>query len=453
MNKSTVDVCIVGGGIVGTALAAALSASAFGGALRIALVDAGDVFAAPAPGLSNRVSAVTPQSQALLARLGAWERLGLRRKPFAQMKVWDAAGRGRLAFSAPQTHAAARIGTIVENARLRRALADSLGDAVAVHGNALVESVEAAAASGWPRVNLKGGAQIEARLLIGADGANSLVRKYAGINSTGWDYPQKALVATLELENVEGNGNDVAYQRFLPEGPIALLPLTETVSSMVWSTSPTTAAKLSKLSSKDFASFVNIAFRNPIEDLKYFTDLIQPDGSLPSTLNLEEEAAWGRSRLETANFPNIGTPPSNTTIPTIRNVVEGSRAGFPLRFYLSERYVSESRVALIGDAAHTIHPLAGQGLNLGLLDVDTLSRVIEEAVLSGSDIGNIHSLQKYASERFTPNLGMMLAVDAVGKLFRAESDPVVWARSFGMNLVNTIPGFKELAMKAASSIQ
>ncbi|KAJ3029856.1 UNVERIFIED_CONTAM: putative ubiquinone biosynthesis monooxygenase [Siphonaria sp. JEL0065] len=453
------DICIVGGGIVGTALAAAISSSPFASHLKVTLIEGGDLFA-PADNtpnaFSNRVSSVTPQSMRLLERLGAWDLIpNDRKKPFTQMKVWDALGNGKLAFNAPQTHATSCMGWIVENSWLRKSLTEKLGSSVNVLNKSFVETIRGGEGSelvDWPIVTLKDGSQIQTRLLVGADGANSLVRKYAGIQSTGWDYPQKALVATLELEGVEGNGNDVAYQRFLPDGPIAVLPLSATKSSLVWSTHPNTAAKLSKLSTKDFTSFVDIAFRNPIEDLKYFTNLIQPDGTLPSTLNLQEEAAWGRSRLDTSNFNKIGSPPSNTTVPQISNVIEQSRAGFPLRFYLSERYVSDQRVALIGDAAHTIHPLAGQGLNLGLLDVGTISKVIEEGVQAGSDIGNIHTLQKYAAERFTPNLGMMMAVDSIGKLFRAEAEPIVWARSLGLNLVNTLPGFKDLAMKAASTI-
>ncbi|ORY44389.1 ubiquinone biosynthesis hydrox [Rhizoclosmatium globosum] len=434
------DICIVGGGIVGTALAAALSTSAFASHLKVTLIEGGDLFALPDERtnyFSNRVSSVTPESAKLLKRIGAWDRIPEdRKKPFAQMKVWDALGNGKLAFNAPQTHAASCMGWIVENSWLRKSLTESLGSSVSVLNKSFVEDISSGEGSGleWPILTLKDKSKIQARLLIGADGANSLVRKYANIKSSGWDYPQKAIVATLKVENVEGNNNDVAYQRFLPGGPIACLPLSANRSSLVWSTHPATAAKLSKLSTKDFASFVDIAFRNPVEDLKYLTGLIQEDGSLPSTVNLEEEAAWGRQRLVEANMNQIGAPPAHTTMPKISGVIETSRAGFPLRFYLSERYVSDKRAALIGDAAHTIHPLAGQGLNLGLLDVGTIAKVIEEGLQSGSDIGNIHTLQNYASERFAPNLGMMLAVDSIGKLFRAESDPIVWARSFGLNM-------------------
>ncbi|KAJ3070072.1 putative ubiquinone biosynthesis monooxygenase [Podochytrium sp. JEL0797] len=480
MSIARTDICIVGGGMVGTALAAALSSSPFASHLSVTLVEGGDLFAPAeqrANVFSNRVSSVTPESVVLLQRLGAWDRIpSARKKPFTQMKVWDASGQGKLAFNAPQTHAASCMGWIVENSWLRQSLAQNLGANVRVLNKSTVESItggtDAKENEGWPVLTLKDQTQIQARLLVGADGLNSMVRKFSGIQSVGWDYPQKAIVGTLELEGVEGNGNDVAYQRFLPEGPIALLPvcfdavvpktnviLTHNVlqlsadrSSMVWSTHPTTAAKLSKLSNKDFTAFVDLAFRNPVEDLKYFTDLIQEDGTLPAHINLEEEAAWGRERMAKQNAFSIGAPPAHTTIPKVSGVVETSRAGFPLRFYHSERYVSDTRVALIGDAAHTINPLAGQGLNLGLLDVGTLSKVIEEGVQAGSDIGNIHTLQNYAAERYTPNLGMMVACDALGKLFRAETAPVVWARSLGLNLVNTLPGFKNMAMRAAATI-
>ncbi|KAJ3265143.1 putative ubiquinone biosynthesis monooxygenase [Chytriomyces hyalinus] len=458
------DVCIVGGGIVGTALAASLSSSPFTAHLKVALVEAGNLYSEPEirpANFSNRVASVTPASMRLLNRIGAWDRIPAdRKKAYTQMKVWDASANGAIAFNAPMTHSASSIGWIIENDWLKSSLAQSLSSSVTVFNSSVVAGIESPSGSGsdWPVISVnsdKGNGptvQLKSRLLVGADGVNSLVRKYAGIESIGWDYPQKAVAATLEIEGVEGNKNDVAYQRFLPTGPIALLPLAENKSSLVWSASPAIAAKLLSLSAEDFAIFVDVAFRNPIEDLTYLLSRIQPDGSLPKDLDLKAEAVWGQTRLETANTFKIGVPPSNTSLPRVVGVAEKSRAAFPLRFYLSDRYVSDHRVALVGDAAHTVHPLAGQGLNLGLLDVATLTNVIEEGVQAGADIGNIHTLQGYAAERFAPNLGMMMAIDSIGKLFRAESDPVVWARSFGLNLVNTLPGFKNLAMKAASTL-
>ncbi|KAJ3108125.1 putative ubiquinone biosynthesis monooxygenase [Physocladia obscura] len=439
------DVCIVGGGIAGTALAAAISQSPFASGLKVTLIEGGNLFTKPEhrPGI------------------GAWDRIPVdRKKVFTQMKIWDAMGYGKLGFNAPQTNASSCIGWIVESNWLRYAVAQSVDQkSVSILNNETVESVTRPAAPDeqnleWPVVVLKDASRIQSRLLVGADGANSLVRKFAGIDALGWEYPQKAIVATLDLEGVEGKENDIAYQKFLPGGPIAILPLSATKSSLVWSTTPANAAKLSKLTNSNFANFVDIAFRNSVEDIQFlFSQINEQDGSLPQNINIEKEAEWGRNRLLDPNYDGTGLPPTYTILPKIAGVVEGSRAGFPLRFWHSENYIgSDGRIALIGDAAHTIHPLAGQGLNLGLLDVATLSKVIDEGVISGSDVGNLHTLQNYAAERFAPNLAMMMAVDSVGKLFRTESDLIVWARSFGLNLVNSLPAVKNMAMFAASSL-
>ncbi|KAJ3349280.1 putative ubiquinone biosynthesis monooxygenase [Entophlyctis luteolus] len=388
-------------------------------------------------------------------KLGAWSRIPIdRRKAFTQMKVWDSLGNGKLSFNAPQTNADSSMGYIVENSWMRKALADCIAEranSITVFNKSVVEAINFSDEyRDWPVVDLNEKTRIQTRLLVGADGANSLVRKFAGIQSLGWEYQQKAVVATLDLENVEGSENDIAYQRFLPGGPIAVLPLSATKSSLVWSTTPDNFAKLSKLSDSDFSQIVDIAFRNPVEDLQY----ILKEMSSTTLVDVHAEAVWGQQRLHQSNgSESTGTPPAHTMLPRIAAVVPGSRAGFPLRFWHSERYIGDAgRVALVGDAAHTIHPLAGQGMNLGLLDAHALAQTIERAVQTGADIGHVHVLQDYARERYASNLGMMVAVDSVGRLFRAESDLVVGARSFGMNLVDILPGFKDLAMRAAASV-
>ncbi|KAJ3334224.1 putative ubiquinone biosynthesis monooxygenase [Blyttiomyces sp. JEL0837] len=445
------DVCIVGGGMVGTALASSLSSSSVSAGLRIALIEAGDLHAPPSAGpsvYSNRVSSVTPESQRLLNSLGAWDVISDdHKKAYQRMQVWDGVGEGQVSFNASESSHSDAIAWIVDNSWMRYALSKTLGPAVEVINHAKVANVKLDEETrSWPIVSLQNGRTLKTRLLVGADGANSIVRTAAGIESSGWDYQQTAIVATLKLDDgTPDEGNNTAYQRFLPTGPIALLPLASNASSLVWSTTPAIASKLSKLSDSDFTLFVNAAFRNPLPDLDFITDQIQNDGSV--AVDVKSETEWGLARAAKSENGGIN---SNISVPRITGVFAGSRAGFPLRLRLSEPFIKD-RIALIGDAAHSVHPLAGQGLNLGLGDASSLSKVITDGVYAGQDIGQIHVLQSYAASRFAPNVGMLAAVDGIGRIFNSDFGPLVWARDFGMNITNRVPFVKQLAMRAASS--
>ena len=248
-------------------------------------------------------------------------------------------------------------------------------------------------------------------LQIGADGFNSPVRKYANINSYGWAYDTHGIVATLRHPPpvVLQGPNTVAFQRFLVTGPIAFLPLSETRSSMVWSTKPPLAAALKAVDPRVFAGMVNAAFRLPAVSMKYLHDRLleaQAAGA-PLTLPQFREELEFRERSEgiDAHSPysslsalaanegdSAGMPleGANTVPPLVTAVQEGTVASFPLRFTHADAYIGEgagARTVLVGDAAHTIHPLAGQGLNGGLGDVEELVKCIEAAVKVGADVG------------------------------------------------------------------
>ncbi|KAJ3289009.1 putative ubiquinone biosynthesis monooxygenase [Borealophlyctis nickersoniae] len=436
------DVCIVGGGIVGTALACALASRPAASSLKVALVEAGDLFrpVEVKPNVySNRVSSLTPGSVRFLQQLGVWQHIDATRpRPYDKMEVWDAVGEGRISFDAA-TMGGSAIAWILENNLVQAALAGSVrsaGSNIEVFNRAKVGSISGGETVGdWPVVQLEDGKTIRARLLIGADGANSKVREFAKIESVGWDYPQKGIVATLRVDNTVSN--DTAWQRFLPTGPIALLPLADGYSSLVWSTRADLAPRICALPEKDFVELVNAAFSNPVPDVEFLTSQIAPDGK--PTTDFAFEADWGRQRaVVNGPFP-----------PKVLEVREGSRAPFPLRMRNSSRYVQD-RIALIGDAAHTVHPLAGQGLNLGLADAKTLSDVIDDAVFEGQDIGQIHVLEKYAAERYGHNLSMLTAVHGIGRLFGTDSKIVSWIRSTGLNLTNSATPLKAQIMDIAS---
>lgn len=242
---------------------------------------------------------------------------------------------------------------------------------------------------------------------IGADGFNSPVKSYAKIASYGWAYDSHAVVATLEHPPISAfvGDNTTAYQRFLSTGPIAFLPLSSTVSSLVWSTTPPLAKALVQLDPKALARLINAAFRLPHTSTNYLHNILlesQKEKASLSEANTVEEIAFRESShgiqeesplYSTASSSSmIGVPPSGSHLypPLIQAIQSGSVASFPLRFSHAESYLGEGdlgRTVLVGDAAHTIHPLAGQGLNMGLGDVGSLVECIENAAIHGGDIG------------------------------------------------------------------
>jgi ubiquinone biosynthesis monooxygenase Coq6 len=286
--------------------------------------------------------------------------------------------------------------------------------------------------SGWPVLELESsagkgevvkeeGSKIMTRLLVGADGFNSPVRTFAGINSHGWDYDRHGVVATLKVTPSEQHTADnysyddadnhaTAFQRFLPQlgGPIAILPLPDNHASLVWSTTPSKAAYLKSLPPTTLVHVLNAALRLSQTDLKYLFTL-SPEASSAH----ESEVKW---RLQHTPPPQISTPP-----PIITHVQEGSVASFPLRFRHATT-LTGPRIALVGDAAHTIHPLAGQGLNLGLADAQALAETIAYSVEHGMDIGDSMALERYGSERFGKGLLMAGGVDALNWMFQLDGD-------------------------------
>lgn len=297
------------------------------------------------------------------------------------------------------------------------------------------ENEESLDLSQWPIVTLPDSRQLAARLLIGADGANSPVRTFADIPSHGWDYDRHGLVATLDLDQTSpANLPRTAYQRFLPTGPIALLPLPNNKASLVWSTTPSHAAHLKTLSPSDFTAMVNAAFRLMPVDLAYMH-------TLPSSQ--PDELSWREPATSSAQ---TGLP---ATFPRVTAVQENTRASFPLRMRHADTYTGH-RIALIGDAAHTVHPLAGQGLNLGLADAEALAGCIAKGLESGMDIGTNWCLDGYQSERWAANNAMLGTVDKLHKLYSAGSGPVVWGRSLGLEVVDRLGPLKGFLMGAAA---
>lgn len=416
--------------------------------LRVALVEAQDLrkvrsWKLPPDRYSNRCSSLTPTSALFLDRIGAWAHVQRGRvQPYHEMQVWDGVTDARIEF---EWDAAAQgektIAYMTENLNLTSGLLSRLDElgGVDVYEGAKVEDItfgedtEELDLREWPIVHLAGGKQLAARLLVGADGANSPVRTFAGIESRGWDYGRHGVVATLELEGSGWGGDDmkIAYQRFLPTGPVAMLPLPGNYSTLVWSTTPSNAALLKSLSTKDFIALVNAAFRLSPVDLEFMHTL---------SSGQDDELSW---RLQHTQFNSQAVPQA------VVGVQEGTVASFPLKMRHADTYVGE-RVALVGDAAHTIHPLAGQGLNQGQGDVASLARTLAHAASHGQDLGARMSLEPYNADRYAANHVLLGVCDKLHKVYSAGAGPLVPLRSLGLRAVNAMGPLKGFFMDQAA---
>ncbi|KIL69434.1 hypothetical protein M378DRAFT_190562 [Amanita muscaria Koide BX008] len=480
------DVVIVGGGPVGLALVGALSASDLVRQnLRVALIEASDLskvhnWSMPHDMYSNRVSSLTNASQAFLNAIGAWDFVETSRTcAIEQMQVWDGISDARVTFDASEMGLPKPdlgMARLTENLNLQRALLRHLkhNGGIEMLDNTRVDSIERDTAEngGWPLVHLNNNRTLRARLLVGADGFNSPVRSYANISSYGWPYEVQAIVATM-VHHPRGafeNPNRTAYQRFLPTGPIAFLPLSPTTSSLVWSTKPQLAKTLLDSEPGILTSMINAAFRLPAVSLQYLHDRILDAVNSGKPLvhsELTEEILWREkshaidsnstyaSALDRSSTADVVPPiDSDVVPPLVTGLQPGTVASFPLRYNHTDSYLGEgagARTVLVGDAAHTIHPLAGQGLNLGLADVECLGKCIDNTLLHGGDIGSYTALLPYAQERYLQNHIMLSTVDKLHKLYSADAASVVWARTVGVEVLNELDSLKAALMMAAGS--
>lgn len=389
------DLIIVGAGMVGSALALALEHSG----LEILVVDGGPLSVRPfaAEGtFEPRVSALSAASQRILERLGVWDGIAARRvSPYRDMRVWDGSGTGSVHFSAASVHAEV-LGHIVENRVVQDALLDRLHDSqIGLLGSARLEQLRRSG-DGW-LLTLADGRELRAPLLVAADGANSAVRRLAGCATREWDYLHHAIVTSVRCERPH---QATAWQRFTDDGPLAFLPLArqgdEHWCSIVWSTVPAEAERLMALDDEAFRHELGKAFE------------------------------WRLGQV-TAVDPRIC---------------------IPLRQRHAKRYV-ESGLALIGDAAHSIHPLAGQGVNLGFLDAAVLAEVLLHALQRGEQANDVRVLSRYERRRMPHNLAMMAAMEGFERLFQADPLPLRLLRNSGLNWVDELPDAKALFVRRA----
>ncbi|MDT8426675.1 MAG: UbiH/UbiF/VisC/COQ6 family ubiquinone biosynthesis hydroxylase [Methyloprofundus sp.] len=370
-------VIIVGGGIVGATAACALAQAG----VDVALLDARNPARTwPADPIDIRVSALTRASQNILRAVGAWDAMEQRGiGAYDHMHVWDADSAGVLHFDAADTEFP-ELGHIVENRVTVASLWDQLDllPSATILCPAIVEDLQLSADSA--QITLSDGTILVADLVIAADGRDSALRQMAGMQTTGWEYKQDGLVATISSEK---SHHFTAWQRFLPEGPLALLPLKNGQCSIVWTLNHDTAQAYLKLSDADF-----------LQTLAYATDAV------------------------------LG-----------KMLTVGPRGAFPLRFQYALQYSSDHFV-LIGDAAHAMHPLAGQGANAGLLDAAAIAELIIKADQAGRPMGSHKTLRQYERWRKGDNLAMMSSMDVINKMYTTNNEVLRQLRGTGMSWVN-----------------
>ncbi|SMF22696.1 2-octaprenylphenol hydroxylase [Alteromonadaceae bacterium Bs31] len=410
------DVIIIGAGMVGATLAAMLASGAQTKDLNIAIVDAadeprtfsGEVFDA-------RVVALSKQSENIFRELEIWQTITAERAcPYYAMDVWDAEGTGNIQFHAEDIHAD-NLGHIIENSLVVRALQHKLQcfksldyfkhyrvkEYIAAPENTvIVERCEKSTDKNKAHshsISLKGA------ILVAADGAHSKLRELAGLKTREWTYGHTAIVSTVKTQLPHRHS---CWQRFTQRGPIAFLPLQQGAQkqsddqhycSLVWSAESSLAEELMALSDQDFCT------------------------------KLAQQFEFRLGGVESC----------------------AKRHAIPLRQRHAVNYICEG-MALVGDAAHTIHPLAGQGVNLGLYDVKVLAAEIARACERGVHLSDASLLRRYQRERKTHNLSAMITMEGFKRLFAADMPAIRWARNTGMSLINSQLYLKKHLAKVAA---
>jgi 2-octaprenyl-6-methoxyphenol hydroxylase len=399
-GKTSHDVIIAGAGMAGTTLALSLAK----GGLRPVLIDPQPFESQLETTFDGRASAIAFSAFRAWATIGAGEALRLHAQRIEQILVTDgrrpgAASSGLspffLRFDAAEIADRVRgepLGYLIENRRIRQALSAAVEAAgIPVLAPARVAGVEAQ--PGEARVTLADGEVLTAPLVVGAEGRGSVVRQAAGIGAVGWPYRQSGVVTTVRMEKPHGG---VAHEYFLPAGPFAILPLTDNRASLVWTERPRAAEALRSASPEAFAALLRRRFGPFLGEVE----------------------------------------------------VLGPTFVYPLSLQMAERLTSP-RIALLGDAAHGIHPIAGQGLNLGLKGSAALAQVLVDAVRLGEDIGSEAVLERYARWRRLDNVAIALAGDLFTRLFSNDIPALRLARGVGMAAVNRIGPARRFFMQEA----
>ena len=390
------DIAIIGGGLNGAALALALAREGF--AVRV--FDAAPLATRADEGFDGRATAIAAGSRTMLRALGVWGRVEDTVEPISDILVSD--GRVSEGASPLFLHFDHRevgeepFGTLVENRFLRSALYDAMGESDAIEHIAPVKVERVEYGTGWATLHLDDGTEHRARLAVACDGRRSRTARAAGIRYTGWEYGQTGIVCTVEHEQPH---QGVAHEYFLPSGPFAILPLKGNRSSLVWTERVDLAKTAMALDDAGFEAEVARRFGAFLGDVR----------------------------------------------------VTGPRWSYPVSLSLAHDYV-KPRLALVGDAAHGVHPIAGQGLNLGFKDTAALAETLGAAARRGEDIGDLNVLRRYERWRRFDNTSMALGMDVLNRLFSNDLAPVRLARDIGIAAVGRVGPLRRMFMRQAAGM-
>ncbi len=390
------DILIVGGGLNGPALALALAQTGHS----VTVVDALAEKVRKNAAFDGRAYALALASQRLLDAIGVWEKVEERAQPMLEIKVTDGhAGAGPSPFFMHFDHAEIEegpMGYMVEDRHLRRAFLEAMTEQdgiTEISGKTVVsQDISANGAT----LTLDDGSTLSGSLLVGCDGRRSGTAMRAGIKRTGWDYGQTALVCAIEHELPHLG---IAHQFFMPPGPLAILPLTGNRSSIVWSERTETSAQINALPEADYLQVLRPRFGDFLGDIR----------------------------------------------------LQGDRFTYPLNLTIANSFISD-RLALVGDAAHGMHPIAGQGLNAGLRDVGALAEVLTLAGRRGEDIGSTLVLERYQEWRRFDTASLAMATDMFNKLFSNDNPLLRIGRDIGMGIVGSLPGLRRGFVREAAGL-
>lgn len=394
------DLVIVGAGLVGASLACTIAQQGNAQSLRIALIEAGnDAQHFAEENFDPRVVALTQASQDLLISIGVWDEIAQARIcAFRDMHVWDGEGTAEIHFNSAEVRAK-HLGHIVESSVILAALQEKITQ----HANiTLIQPARVATLTNGNGVEiiLDNGEILSTRLLIAADGSQSKVRELAEFETREWDYGHKAIITTVQTELPN---QATAWQRFMRTGPLAFLPLStineKYFCSIVWSAETELADELMQLSDDEFCNRLGSSFEYKLGKILHSSE----------------------------------------------------RFAIPLRQRHAKTYI-QPHIVLVGDAAHNIHPLAGQGVNLGLLDVAALSQEIERALVRKIPLNDFSILRRYQRQRLAGNLIMMSAMEAFKRLFGSSSLMLALLRNSGMRQLDSVTELKKIIVKAAMGL-
>nr|WP_163848365.1 UbiH/UbiF/VisC/COQ6 family ubiquinone biosynthesis hydroxylase [Pseudooceanicola aestuarii] len=390
------DILITGGGLNGPVLALALARAGFSSTVIDALPDAahGDA------GFDGRAYSLALASVRLLRAVGVWDRVGTDSQPMLEIKVSDGhPGTGAAPFFMHFDHAEIEegpMGHMLEDRHLRRALQAAMADSPAITHLAgetvTAQEITPTTAS----VTLASGRVLHGQVLAGCDGRSSGTARRAGIARRGWGYGQTALVCAIAHERPH---DGVAHQFFMPAGPLAILPLPGNRSSIVWSERDALAREIAALPEGEYLAALRPRFGDFLGDIR----------------------------------------------------LEGARFSYPLGLSICDRFVAP-RLALVGDAAHGLHPIAGQGLNAGLRDIGALAQVLTDARQRGEDIGAIDVLERYQEWRRFDTQSLALATDLSNRLFSNDNPLLRLGRDLGMGAINALPGLRRSFIREAAGL-